>query len=64
MRWRRPPLSAYDELRLQFLCETERTLAYALAHPEEFPRIPAVEVGKGRFSRVFAEQFWADVLAS
>lgn len=57
----KPALSTYDELRAKIIHETELALLMGLLHPESVPRIPMVEVGKGEFSREFADEFWRDV---
>lgn len=60
------PIAAHDveidAIRSRFIRETEIALFIGLRFPERFPRIPAVRVGGGGFSRAFADQFWFDVL--
>lgn len=42
--------------------ETEYALWYGLCFPDRHPRIPSIQVGKGKFDRAYADQFWEDVL--
>lgn len=58
MSWHRPPLSSYDVMRRRILRETEIALLVGLRFPDVQVRIPTVEVGKGEFSRRFADEFW------
>jgi len=62
MRINRPALSSYDELRKRIMRETEAAILIGLRFPERTCRIPIVEVGKGTFSRRFADEFWQAVL--
>jgi hypothetical protein len=46
------------------LRETETFLEDGLKKPQQHPRIPAIPVGSGSFTRGFAEIFWAQILGS
>jgi hypothetical protein len=52
----------YREVRKRMIRETERFLEECLRHPEHMVRIPAIPVGRGRFSRQFAGAFWTQTL--
>ena len=51
-----------DVVRHQIIHETEAALLYGLHFPDRAIRIPTVEVGKRRFDRVFAANFWSRTL--
>ena len=59
LRRRREPL---DVVRHRIIHETEAALLYGLYSPDHAVRIPTVEVGKSRFDRVFAANFWSRTL--
>jgi hypothetical protein len=63
MIWERDLRDLYREMRLRIIGETERFLARCLADPRLAPRIPRIQVGKGKFPPGLAEAFWAQVLA-
>jgi len=62
MRWNRPSVGGYDELRRKIMRETEAALLIGLRFPHMFHRIPTVEVGAAEFSREFASEYWESVL--
>ena len=51
-------------LRGRMLRETELFLEDGLSQRQKHPRIPAIPVGSGTFSRGLAEIFWSQVLGS
>ena len=51
-------------LRVRLLRETELFLEEGLKRSEAYPRIPAIPVGSGSFTRGLAEAFWSQVLGS
>lgn len=59
LRHRRESL---DVVRQRIIHETEAALLYGLLTPDHAVRIPTVEVGKSRFGRVFAANFWSRTL--
>ncbi|MFQ5491343.1 MAG: hypothetical protein ACE5GE_11535 [Phycisphaerae bacterium] len=52
----------YRTARKRMIRETEEFLIQALRQPQKFVRIPAVEVGRGRFDPRFASVFWSQAL--
>ncbi len=62
MLLRRRSRFSLDAWRLRLIRETETALLHGLLHPKSVPRIPTVEVGKGSFESVLAEQWWTGVL--
>jgi len=61
--WATPMLS-WEVIRARMTRETETFLEEGLRHPEQYPRIPAIPVGLGRFPRGLADLFWSQVLAT
>ena len=51
-----------DVVRYRIIHETEAALLYGLHFPDRAIRIPTVEIGKRRFDRVFAANFWRRTL--
>jgi len=62
MQFRRLRQLSYEVLRRRMVRETEVALLHWLRCPEEAPRIPTVEAGKGVFHPHFAARYWADRL--
>lgn len=58
------PQESWVQIRARMLNETERFLEDGLKGAEKHPRIPAIPVGSGSFTRGLAEVFWAQVLGS
>jgi hypothetical protein len=54
--------SSYATLRKRLIHETQVALHYGLRFPKRHPRIPTIEVGKGRFHPDFAARFWNEAL--
>jgi len=61
MFFRRRP-ETYEQMRQRLIRETELGLLIGLRRPDQAPRIPAKEVGKGGFDPRYAEAFWNEVL--
>lgn len=55
--------SLWHQIRKRILLETSAFLSVALRRPEMGVSIPMVVVGRGGFSKAFAEEFWRQVLA-
>jgi len=51
-----------DVVRERIIHESEAALLYGLLSPDHAVRIPTVEVGKSRFARFFAPNFWSRTL--
>ncbi len=62
MLLRRRPITSLDAWRRRLIRETEAAMLHGLTHPEAAPRIPTVEVSRGRFERSFAAKWWSTVL--
>lgn len=62
MPLRRRRRESLDAVRQRIIHETEAALLYGLLSPDHAVRIPTVEVGKSRFDRVFAADFWSRTL--
>ena len=62
MRLLRPRSGSLDAVRRRLIHETEAALLYGLQFPDRTPRIPRIEVGKGRFDPAFAAYFWGRTL--
>ena len=62
MLLRRRRRESLDVVRHRIIHETEAALLYGLHFPDHAVRIPTVEVGKRRFDRVFAANFWSRTL--
>jgi hypothetical protein len=58
------PLESWGVIRARMLRETELFLEDAFNHPEHQMRIPVIEVGAGRFTRMFAQLFWSQLLGA
>ncbi|HPD29581.1 MAG TPA: hypothetical protein PLL20_06275 [Phycisphaerae bacterium] len=55
---------SWTAIRARMLRETEVFIEEGLRHPERQVRIPALKVGSGTFTRIFAQAFWAQVLGT
>ncbi|MGB0714928.1 MAG: hypothetical protein ACPGXK_03565 [Phycisphaerae bacterium] len=56
--------SLFDVVRRRMIRETEVALLYGMCFPDRHPRIPSIQVGKGKFDRAYADQFWEEVLGT
>jgi hypothetical protein len=54
----------WESMQRRMLRETEVYLEESLRHPDSIVRIPRHPVGRGHFSRDFAEAFWERVLGA
>ena len=62
MRRRSFALDPFTVMRKRMLHETEVALLYGLRFPKRIPRIPVMEVGRGKWHPVFAARFWQEAL--
>lgn len=58
----RPQSDARTLVAYRAIRETEVFLESSMRSPHTIPRIPAIQVGLGRFTRQFAERFWTNAL--
>lgn len=61
MKGLRRKRESYEQMRQRLIRETQGFLALGMSHPEAFPHIPTVEVGKACFTRSYADAYWKDV---
>lgn len=62
MRIRFREFDPFARLRKKLIRETEVALHYGMRFPDRTPRIPTIEVGRGRFQLEFADRWWSEAL--